>query len=158
MSKRTTSLSVTRVNDLVLGAFAHVPRNEQLDHAIRYFSTWSGSECVLSILRQLLALTRTSLPHAVSYSWYGIDAKSWGQGTDPYRSRGTDYPIWRQSPRASHRAASAHQASRGAESRCSPGCKGHWSVACFQFRDWRCTHAMAHLGQVSSPNRFWTPS
>jgi len=79
MSKRTTSLSVTKVNDLVLGAFAHVPRNEQLDHAIRYFSTWSGSECVLSILRQLLALTRTSLPHAVSYSWYGIDAKSWGR-------------------------------------------------------------------------------
>lgn len=37
-------VSVARLNDLVLGAFALAPSSEVLDHTVRYLSTWSGSE------------------------------------------------------------------------------------------------------------------
>ncbi|KAI0044164.1 hypothetical protein FA95DRAFT_1497534 [Auriscalpium vulgare] len=37
-------LTLARLNDLTLGAFANVAPSETLDHLIRYLSTWSGSE------------------------------------------------------------------------------------------------------------------
>ncbi|KAH8102777.1 hypothetical protein DFH11DRAFT_1715450 [Phellopilus nigrolimitatus] len=39
-------LSLSKVNDLVLGAFSKAPTSETLDHAVRYLSTFGGSEYV----------------------------------------------------------------------------------------------------------------
>lgn len=44
-------LTAQRIDDIVLGAFSLVPTSETLDHAIRYLSTWSGSEYVEHILK-----------------------------------------------------------------------------------------------------------
>jgi hypothetical protein len=41
MSKPPT---VARMNDLVLGAFSRVPPSKELDHAVRFLGTWSGSD------------------------------------------------------------------------------------------------------------------
>ena len=46
MSSSNKKLTASRIDDLVLGAFALAPTSETLDHAIRYLSTWSGSEYV----------------------------------------------------------------------------------------------------------------
>ncbi len=39
-------LTLARLEDLTLGAFAFLPRSETLDHLVRFLSTWSGSESV----------------------------------------------------------------------------------------------------------------
>ncbi|KAH8109563.1 hypothetical protein DFH11DRAFT_1861295 [Phellopilus nigrolimitatus] len=39
-------LSLSKVNDLVLGVFSKAPTSETLDHAVRYLSTFGGSEYV----------------------------------------------------------------------------------------------------------------
>lgn len=37
-------LTLSRLNDLILGSFSLVQPSETLDHLIRYLGTWSGSE------------------------------------------------------------------------------------------------------------------
>ncbi|THH09297.1 hypothetical protein EW145_g2109 [Phellinidium pouzarii] len=49
-------LSLARVNDLVLGAFSSAPTSEGLDHAIRYLSTWSGSDKLFMIIQYALKI------------------------------------------------------------------------------------------------------
>ena len=49
-------LTAARLNDLILGLFSRAPTSETLDHAVRYLSTWNGSECVL-----IQCLTENSL-------------------------------------------------------------------------------------------------
>ncbi|EJD49543.1 hypothetical protein AURDEDRAFT_112419 [Auricularia subglabra TFB-10046 SS5] len=49
MSKRP--LTLARANDAVLGSFAKVPRSDQLDHAVRYLSTWSGSDKFFMVIQ-----------------------------------------------------------------------------------------------------------
>ncbi|KZV94728.1 hypothetical protein EXIGLDRAFT_736469 [Exidia glandulosa HHB12029] len=49
MSKRP--LTIAKANDAVLGTFARVPRSEELDHAVRYLSTWSGSDKLFMIVQ-----------------------------------------------------------------------------------------------------------
>ncbi|CAG7852594.1 SubName: Full=Uncharacterized protein {ECO:0000313/EMBL:CCA71460.1} [Serendipita indica DSM 11827] len=40
MSKSTTA----KANDLILGVFSRLPPSPELDHAVRFLSTWSGSD------------------------------------------------------------------------------------------------------------------
>lgn len=46
MSRPTSKpiLTAARLNDAILGCFAHVKPSETLDHLVRYLGTWSGSE------------------------------------------------------------------------------------------------------------------
>ena len=39
---------VSRIEDVILGAFGNLQPSETLNHLVRYLSTWNGSECVLS--------------------------------------------------------------------------------------------------------------
>ena len=39
---------VSRIEDVILGAFGNLHPSETLNHLVRYLSTWNGSECVLS--------------------------------------------------------------------------------------------------------------
>lgn len=54
MSSISKKLTTQRIDDLVLGAFSLAPTSETLDHAIRYLSTWSGSEYVEHALKGFL--------------------------------------------------------------------------------------------------------
>ncbi|TDL19882.1 hypothetical protein BD410DRAFT_791503 [Rickenella mellea] len=56
MSRPLKSLSLSRLSDVTLGAFAFAPSSEVLDHAIRYLSTWSGSDKLLMIIQYSLKL------------------------------------------------------------------------------------------------------
>ncbi|KAI5120196.1 hypothetical protein M0805_006302 [Coniferiporia weirii] len=47
-------LSLARANDLVLGAFSKAPMSEGLDHAVRYLSTWSGSEYIVQYALKII--------------------------------------------------------------------------------------------------------
>lgn len=40
----STPFTLAKLNDSILGAFALVPQSQELDHVVRYLSTWSGSE------------------------------------------------------------------------------------------------------------------
>ena len=52
-SQYSTTMSYSKdfvldlLNDLVLGAFARAPASGKLDHAVRYLSTWNGTEYAL---------------------------------------------------------------------------------------------------------------
>ncbi|PVG04223.1 hypothetical protein CPB86DRAFT_721925 [Serendipita vermifera] len=37
-------MTLAKANDLILGAFSNVPPSPELDHAVRFLSTWSGSD------------------------------------------------------------------------------------------------------------------
>ena len=37
-------LTLARIEDLTLGAFANLQPSQTLDHLVRFLSTWSGSE------------------------------------------------------------------------------------------------------------------
>ncbi|EPQ52793.1 hypothetical protein GLOTRDRAFT_117498 [Gloeophyllum trabeum ATCC 11539] len=50
MSRTSKPLTLTRLNDVILGPFALVPPSETLDHLVRYLSTWSGSDKLLMII------------------------------------------------------------------------------------------------------------
>ena len=50
MSRPSKPLTLARIEDLTLGSFALVPQSETLAHAVRYLSTWSGSESVDGLL------------------------------------------------------------------------------------------------------------
>ncbi|KAF9243424.1 hypothetical protein BU15DRAFT_86395 [Melanogaster broomeanus] len=49
--------ALARLSDTTLGAFAFVPSSETLDHLVRYLSTWSGTEFVLTRSLQLIQYT-----------------------------------------------------------------------------------------------------
>lgn len=49
MSRVSRVNAITLLSDSTLGAFAFVPSSATLDHLVRYLSTWSGTECVLSL-------------------------------------------------------------------------------------------------------------
>ena len=44
MAQPPKAITLARLNDATLGAFAHVQPSETLDHLVRYLGTWSGSE------------------------------------------------------------------------------------------------------------------
>ncbi|CAG8712766.1 11193_t:CDS:2 [Acaulospora colombiana] len=37
-------MTLAKANDLILGAFSNVPPSPELDHAVRFLSTWSGND------------------------------------------------------------------------------------------------------------------
>ncbi|KAH7097378.1 peroxisomal biogenesis factor 11 [Auriculariales sp. MPI-PUGE-AT-0066] len=51
MSKKSQGVTLAKANDAVLGAFGRARRSEDLDHVVRYLSTWSGSDKLLMILQ-----------------------------------------------------------------------------------------------------------
>jgi len=56
MSSISKKLTSQRIDDLVLGAFSLAPTSETLDHAIRYLSTWSGSDKLLMVIQYALKI------------------------------------------------------------------------------------------------------
>ncbi|KJA14516.1 hypothetical protein HYPSUDRAFT_150319 [Hypholoma sublateritium FD-334 SS-4] len=55
MSRPYKPLTSARLNDTILGCFAHVKPSETLDHLVRYLGTWSGSE-LLQVIQYVLKL------------------------------------------------------------------------------------------------------
>ncbi|KAL0955069.1 hypothetical protein HGRIS_003986 [Hohenbuehelia grisea] len=51
MSRPSKPVSLARLSDLTLGAFAGVPQSETIDHLIRYLGTWSGSDKLFMIIQ-----------------------------------------------------------------------------------------------------------
>ncbi|KAG5649962.1 hypothetical protein H0H81_001309 [Sphagnurus paluster] len=49
-------LSISRLNDLVLGSFSLVQPSETLDHLVRYLGTWSGSDKLFMIIQYTIKL------------------------------------------------------------------------------------------------------
>ncbi|KAL5535828.1 hypothetical protein ACEPAF_3922 [Sanghuangporus sanghuang] len=49
-------LAFAFLNDSVLGAFGRAPTSEKLDHAVRYLSTWNGTDKFFSIIQYVLKL------------------------------------------------------------------------------------------------------
>lgn len=76
MSKPTSSAAVKRPNltDKVLGSFSHVEPSPSLDHAIRYLSTWSGTDKVLMVTQysSKLVIVLLNLVHALRLRLLGI--------------------------------------------------------------------------------------
>ncbi|KAL4249700.1 hypothetical protein ABKN59_006140 [Abortiporus biennis] len=56
MSRQSKPLTVSRLEDLTLGAFAYVPNSETIDHLVRYLSTWSGSDKLFMIIQYSIKL------------------------------------------------------------------------------------------------------
>ncbi|KAF8591204.1 hypothetical protein K439DRAFT_1327939 [Ramaria rubella] len=48
--------TLSKLNDSVLGVFAHIPESKTLDHAVRYLSTWSGSDKLFMVVQYLAKL------------------------------------------------------------------------------------------------------
>jgi hypothetical protein len=53
-------MSLAKANDLILGVFSRVPPSPELDHAVRFVSTWSGSDKFFMV-RISIMLVRLSL-------------------------------------------------------------------------------------------------
>ncbi|KAF8655056.1 hypothetical protein AX16_003257 [Volvariella volvacea WC 439] len=51
MSRTGKELTARRLSDVVLGAFAHVPRSETIDHLVRFLGTWSGSDKLFMLIQ-----------------------------------------------------------------------------------------------------------
>ncbi|EIW57688.1 uncharacterized protein TRAVEDRAFT_150287 [Trametes versicolor FP-101664 SS1] len=49
-------LTLARLEDLTLGAFAFLPRSETLDHLVRFLSTWSGSDKFFMLVQYTVKL------------------------------------------------------------------------------------------------------
>lgn len=64
------SSSKDKLEDVTLGAFAYAPQSELVDHAVRFLSSWAGSEYVWSS-----TIRRTENEpddcHLVKLSWWG---------------------------------------------------------------------------------------
>ncbi|KAI0090998.1 hypothetical protein BDY19DRAFT_932963 [Irpex rosettiformis] len=56
MSKTSKSLTLSRIEDLTLGAFAYVPVPSTLEHLNAYLNTWQGTEKSFAILQYALQL------------------------------------------------------------------------------------------------------
>ncbi|TCD63337.1 hypothetical protein EIP91_005656 [Steccherinum ochraceum] len=56
MSRQSKPLTLARIEDLTLGAFAFVPSSETINHLIRYLSTWSGTDKLFMIIQYSLKL------------------------------------------------------------------------------------------------------
>ncbi|KAI0636061.1 hypothetical protein C8Q77DRAFT_1101155 [Trametes polyzona] len=56
MSAQSKPLTLARVADLTLGAFAFVPSSETLDHLVRFLSTWSGSDKLFMLIQYTVKL------------------------------------------------------------------------------------------------------
>lgn len=56
MPLQSRPLSLANLNDTILGAFSHVPESEQLNHAVRYLSTWSGSDKIFMVAQYFAKL------------------------------------------------------------------------------------------------------
>ena len=62
MSVSKATLSLDLASDIVLGSIgAAIPPSKRLDHAVRFFGTWSGSEWVM--------LSLTALTHPLTGRW-----------------------------------------------------------------------------------------
>ncbi|KAF8525899.1 peroxisomal biogenesis factor 11 [Hysterangium stoloniferum] len=48
--------TLAKLNDIILGAFANVPESQTLDHAVRYLSTWSGSDKLFMVVQYFAKL------------------------------------------------------------------------------------------------------
>lgn len=44
MPLQSSPNSLDKLNDSILGVFSKFPESERLDHAVRFLSTWNGSE------------------------------------------------------------------------------------------------------------------
>ncbi|KAK0446254.1 hypothetical protein EV421DRAFT_1793358 [Armillaria borealis] len=49
-------LTLSRINDLILGSFSALPPSATLDHLVRYLGTWSGSDKLFMVLQYTLQL------------------------------------------------------------------------------------------------------
>ncbi|KAI0648977.1 hypothetical protein C8Q79DRAFT_484418 [Trametes meyenii] len=56
MAGQSKPLTLSRLEDLTLGAFANVPSSETLDHLVRFLSTWSGSDKFFMIIQYTVKL------------------------------------------------------------------------------------------------------
>jgi len=56
MSRPLKPLTAARLNDTILGCFAHVKPSETLDHLVRYLGTWSGSDKLFMVIQYILKL------------------------------------------------------------------------------------------------------
>ncbi|TEB34585.1 hypothetical protein FA13DRAFT_1685032 [Coprinellus micaceus] len=58
MSRPTSKpiLTATKLNDAILGCFAHVKPSETLDHLVRYLGTWSGSDKFFMVIQYAVKL------------------------------------------------------------------------------------------------------
>jgi len=56
MSRVSKPLTTARLNDAVLGCFAHIRPSETLDHLVRYLGTWSGSDKLFMVIQYTLKL------------------------------------------------------------------------------------------------------
>lgn len=54
MSKRF--LNINRPTDLILAGFSRVPPSAELDHAVRFLGTWSGSDKFFMVSLELLVI------------------------------------------------------------------------------------------------------
>lgn len=53
--KAALSVAAAKFTDLTLGSFAFIPTSAKLEHAVRFLSTWSGSD-KLFMVRALVAV------------------------------------------------------------------------------------------------------
>ncbi|KAI0695401.1 hypothetical protein BC835DRAFT_953648 [Cytidiella melzeri] len=56
MAKPSKALSLSRVEDLTLGAFAYVPMSSTLQHLTTYLNSWQGTEKSFAVLQYSLQL------------------------------------------------------------------------------------------------------
>ncbi|KAI0775073.1 hypothetical protein BD413DRAFT_292811 [Trametes elegans] len=56
MAGQSKPLTLARIEDLTLGAFAFLPASETLDHLVRFLSTWSGSDKLFMVIQYTLKL------------------------------------------------------------------------------------------------------
>lgn len=56
MAQPPKAITLARLNDAILGAFAHVQPSETLDHLVRYLGTWSGSDKLFMVIQYAVKL------------------------------------------------------------------------------------------------------
>ncbi|EAU83106.1 hypothetical protein CC1G_11632 [Coprinopsis cinerea okayama7 len=56
MSRASKPLTISRLNDVILGCFCHVKPSETVDHLVRYLGTWSGSDKLFMLIQYTLKL------------------------------------------------------------------------------------------------------
>ncbi|KAF8150061.1 hypothetical protein B0H34DRAFT_732268 [Crassisporium funariophilum] len=56
MSRLSKPLTAARINDAILGSFAHFRPSETIDHLVRYLGTWSGSDKLFMVIQYALKL------------------------------------------------------------------------------------------------------
>lgn len=48
--------SLEKLNDSILGVFSNLPDSKRLDHAVRFLSTWNGSDKLLMVVQYVIKL------------------------------------------------------------------------------------------------------